>query len=114
MNVLWRRGPSSVTQVASRLPKLAYSTVLTILRILEAKGYVSHSKDGRAFVYRALVDRKDAERSAIRYILNRFFGDSAELLVVNVLENEKLDVSELRRLQRLVAEAGERSEAGER
>jgi predicted transcriptional regulator len=105
MEVLWRRGPSAVAAVAADLPKLSYSTVMTMLRILEEKGYVRHTKEGRAFVYHPLVDRNEAGRSAVRYVLSRFFGNSPELLLLNVLKNERLEAKELARLKKLIADA---------
>ena len=81
---------------------LAYNSVLTTIRILEKKGYVKHVKDGRAFVYSPLVERKEATRSEIRRLVNRFFGDSHELLVLNILEDRDVDAAELRRLQKMM------------
>jgi predicted transcriptional regulator len=105
MNVLWEKGKATVGEVAESLPRglpLAYSTVLTTMRILEHKGYVRHSKDGRAFVYEPLVDRGQASRSAVRHVLSRFFRDSPELLVLNMLEDEQIDAAELERLKELI------------
>src|SRR5687767_2591969 len=93
MNVLWDHGPATVTDVAARLPKepaLAYSTLLTTMRILEEKKYVSHTKEGRAFIYRPLVGREEASRSVIRYVVSRFFGDSAEALLLNRSEERRV------------------------
>lgn len=109
MDVLWERGPASVSEVAEALPKelgLAYNTVLTTMRILEDKGYVKHSKpkEGRAFIYRPVVSREQASRSDVRTLLRRFFGNSAEALVLNLLEDEKLNQDELKRIQRLLKE----------
>ena len=105
MEILWERGQATVGEVVENLPKsraLAYNTVLTTLRILENKGYLAHEKDGRAFVYRPLVDQTKARRTALRYIMSRFFENSPELLVVNLLENEKLDAKEVERLKQLI------------
>src|SRR5438309_1832689 len=105
MNVLWQKGSATVHQVLEALPKkgaLAYTSVLTIIRILERKGHVKHFKQGRAHVYVPLVDRKEATRFEIRNLLNRFFGDSHELLVLNILEDESIDAEELERLRRLL------------
>jgi BlaI family transcriptional regulator, penicillinase repressor len=105
MDVLWERGKATVNEVADALPAavpLAYSTVLTTLRILERKGYVRHIKEGRAFVYEAVVGRGEASRSAIRYVLSRFFRNSPELLVLNMLEDEQIDSRELERLKGLI------------
>ena len=79
-------------------------TVLTTLRILEAKGYLRHKKatEGRAFVYSPAVSRDEASRSAVRSLLRRFFGDSAEALVLNLLDDEKLEANEIRRIRALL------------
>ena len=108
MNVLWAQGASTVNDVLAALPEqppLAYSTVLTTLRILEDKGYLTHKKDGRAFLYVPRVPREQAQRSALRPLLSRFFENSAEQLVLNLLKHEKLDAAELRRLRRTIEEA---------
>ncbi len=105
MEVLWDCGPSSVSEVVEALPRRsrpAYSSVLTTLRILEQKGYVKHEKRGRAFVYHPLLGRDDARRRAVRHLVRRFFEDSPELLVLNVLESEDLDAEELRRLRKMI------------
>ena len=108
MNVLWARGSSTVNDVLDALPgdpQIAYNTVLTTLRILEEKGYVKHKKDGRAFLYLPRVPREQAQKSALRVLLSRFFENSAEQLVLNVLKHEKLDAEELKRLRRMMGEA---------
>jgi predicted transcriptional regulator len=105
MEVLWERGKSTVTEVADAVSgsaPLAYSTVLTTLRILERKGYIRHAKEGRAFVYEPVVGRGEASRSAVRYLLSRFFSNSPELLVLNMLEDEQIDQQELDRLKGLI------------
>jgi len=109
MDVIWEKGQATVGEVAEALPRdlgLAYNTVLTTLRILEEKGYLRHTKakEGRAFVYQALVGRDEASRSAVRYLVSRFFRNSPELLVLNLLEDEELTAKELRRIRALIAE----------
>jgi len=109
MDVIWEKGQATVGEVAEALPRdlgLAYNTVLTTLRILEEKGYLRHTKakEGRAFVYQALVGRDEASRSAVRYLVSRFFRNSPELLVLNLLEDEELTARELRRIRALIAE----------
>jgi predicted transcriptional regulator len=109
MDVLWERGTATVGEVADALPReldLAYNTVLTTLRILEDKGYVEHTKakEGRAFVYSAVVGRDEAGRSAVRYLVSRFFRNSPELLVLNLLKDEELSDKELGRIRNLLAE----------
>ena len=105
MNVLWDRGSATVHDVLQALPAkphLAYNSVLTIVRILEKKGYVKHLKDKRAHVYLPLVDRKDATRFEVRHLVSRFFGNSHELLALNVLEETSIDSEELDRLRQLL------------
>ena len=108
MNVLWDVGPATVGDVAIRLtgtPVLAYNTVQTMLRILERKGYVTHEKAGRAFVYRPLVDRTLARRRAVRHLMGRLFDNSPGLLVLNLLDDERIEPEELQRLKRMIEQA---------
>ena len=110
MDVLWEKGPSTVQQVLQALPMrppLAYNSVLTTIRILEKKGYVKHAKDGRAHVYIPLVEREEASRSEISHLLHRFFKNSHELLVLNILKDETMNAEELKRLRELVASSRE-------
>lgn len=110
MQILWDKGSGTVSDVAAALPRrrgLAYNTVLTTLRILEAKGYVGRRKDGRAHVYSPLVDRASARKSALRHLVSRFFDDSPELLVLNLLDDEKVDPEELSRLKAAIRKAGD-------
>lgn len=114
MDVLWKRGACTVQQVLEALPKrpsLAYNSILTTIRILEKKGYVEHSKDGRAHVYAPKVRREEASRSEIRHLVKRFFQSSEELLVLNVLEERGVDAVELKRLRELLAETPSEGEA---
>jgi predicted transcriptional regulator len=107
MDVLWEQGPSTVQQVLEALPgesPLAYNSVLTTIRILEKKGYVRHIKDGRAYIYRALIERDEASRSEIRHLAHRFFQNSREMLVLNILEDRGVDAEELNRLRQLLEE----------
>ncbi|MGD0987603.1 MAG: BlaI/MecI/CopY family transcriptional regulator [Candidatus Sulfotelmatobacter sp.] len=108
MEVLWEKGPATVQQVLDGLSEeapLAYNSVLTTIRILEKKGYLKHEKDGRAHVYAPLVERKEATRSEIRRLVNRFFGNSQELLVLNILEDRGLEAAELNRLRKMLKES---------
>jgi predicted transcriptional regulator len=105
MEVLWQKGSATVQQVLGFLPEkepLAYNSVLTTIRILEKKGYVKHIKDGRAFIYSPLLERKEATRSEIRHLVNRFFGNSHELLVLNILEDQGVDAAEVKRLRKML------------
>jgi BlaI family transcriptional regulator, penicillinase repressor len=108
MSVLWRRPSATVGEVVDVLKKkqvVSYSTVQTILRILEAKGYVTHEKVARAFVYRPVVDERQARRRALKHLVARLFDGSPSLLVLNVLEDEQIDPAELKQLKKLIDEA---------
>lgn len=105
MEVFWDKGPCTVQQLLDALsakPALAYNSVLTTTRILEKKGYVEHVKDGRAHVYAPLLDRKEVTRSEIRHLASRFFSNSDEMLVLNILEERGLDHDEITRLKQLL------------
>ncbi len=108
MSVLWNRQEATVGDAVAALRKkrpVSYSTVQTILRILENKGYVTHEKVARAFVYRPLVDEHQARRRALRHLLGRLFNGSPSLLVLNVLDDEEMDPAELQRVKQLIEQA---------
>jgi predicted transcriptional regulator len=108
MSVLWHRETATVGEVVAALKKkrpVTYSTVQTILRILENKGYVSHEKVARAFVYRPVVDEQQARRRALRHLVGRLFNGSPSLLVLNVLDDEEIDPAELTRVKKLIEHA---------
>ena len=104
MDILWTRGPGTVGKVVEVLgdPPLAYNTVLTTLRILEQKGYVRHKATGRAFVYRPVVEREDAQRDVVQHVVSRFFNNSPRDLVLNLIESEQVDEGELDRLREII------------
>jgi predicted transcriptional regulator len=109
MKVLWSKGAGTVQCILDSLaekPALAYNSVLTTIRILERKGYVKHSKDGRAHVYAPLVARDEASRSEIRHLVGRFFKDSHEQLVLNILQDRGIDADELQRLREMLERSG--------
>ena len=108
MKILWRRGESAVNDLVAAMPEgepLAYNSVLTTVRILEQKGYVEHRQEGRAFIYRPCVAETEASRSEVRYILNRFFGNSRERLLLSLLGDEDVSPEELQRLKNLIRNA---------
>jgi predicted transcriptional regulator len=108
MRVLWEKGQATVGEVVDALnvrPKPAYNTVLTLLRIMEKKGYVSHRKEGRAFTFLPTVDRTDASRSALRTLVDRFFEGSPRLLMLNLLEDGQLSPEALQQLKERIEEA---------
>lgn len=107
MRVLWDKGEASVGDVVQALkerPRPAYNTVLTLLRILERKGYVRHRKDGRAFVFVPIVDKSNATRRALKTLVNRFFEGSPRLLVLNLLEDHELPPATLAQLKQRLEE----------
>jgi len=108
MNVVWEKGETTVHDILEALPKKerpAYNTVLTIMRILEQKGYLAHTKDGRAHLYRPLVDRHEARQSALKHMVSSFFDNSPELLVQNILDDDKITADELARLKKMIEES---------
>jgi predicted transcriptional regulator len=108
MEVLWRIGPSTVADVTVALPPevpLAYSSVLTTLRILETKGYLQHRKDGRAFIYEPIVARDEVRENAVTHLLRRFFENSPEQLMLNLIDGRKIGAKQLQRLRKRIEEA---------
>ena len=108
MAVLWRLRRASVGDVAAGINKtraVTYSTVQTMLRILETKGYVTHDKVARAFVYQPVIDERQARRRALRHLVRRLFEGSPSLLVLNVLEDEEIDPAEREQLRKLIERA---------
>ncbi|HEY8313124.1 MAG TPA: BlaI/MecI/CopY family transcriptional regulator [Candidatus Baltobacteraceae bacterium] len=104
MEVLWYKGRATVADVTNALPPppIAYSTVLTTLRILEQKGYIAHEEDGRAYVYRPLVAREDAAKSAVGQLVHRFFKNNSGELALRLVAEERPSDEELRRLKALI------------
>ncbi|MGW8265286.1 MAG: BlaI/MecI/CopY family transcriptional regulator [Longimicrobiales bacterium] len=103
MNVLWKLGSGTVSEVQGALSDdLAYTTVLTILRTLEKKGHVGHEAEGRAHRYLPLVEKEEAQVSAIRRITGKLFSGSPELLMAQLLSERGLTEDQLRRLRDLV------------
>ncbi len=108
MKLLWTRGESSVGDLQAALPPdeaLAYTSVLTTVRILEAKGYVRHRKQGRAFLYTALLQEQEASGTALRHTLVRFFNNSREQLLLSMLGDGEISADELQELKKRIAEA---------
>lgn len=103
MDVLWRKGSCTVQQVLDWLPStLAYNSVLTTIRILEKKGHVKHVKDGRAHVFEPTIGREEATRSEVRHLVSRFFRNSHEALLLNILQDEEIDADQLKRMREML------------
>lgn len=105
MSVLWKHGSATVAEARDGIADdLAYPTVLTILRTLEAKGHVRHEQEGKGFRYYALLQQEDAGTSALGRLLDKVYHGSRELMVAGLLSDESIDEVELRRLKKLVDE----------
>src|SRR5215216_3434984 len=105
MNVLWERGSATVAEVRAALAdELAYTTVLTVLRTLEDKGYVSHEEEGKAHRYAPLVERQAAGTSALRRMVDKLFRGSPEMLLTHLVSDRRLGEDELRRMRRMLDE----------
>lgn len=102
MEVLWREGECSVRDIADELTKkkpTAYTSAQTMCKILAEKGYATFRKEGRAFMYSAIISQKDARQSALKSLVNRFFGGSSKELSQYLMEQSDVDVNELQSLQ---------------
>jgi len=109
MQVLWDHGPSLVTDVRERLSdKLAYTTVLTVLRTLEAKGYVSHEEEGRGHRYFASVKQQAARKNALQHLTNKLFKGSTELLFAHLVSDQKLSPEQISRMRKLLSERSDK------
>jgi predicted transcriptional regulator len=105
MGVLWDRGPATVAEVRDALAdELAYTTVLTVLRVLEEKGYVGHEEEGRAHRYHPLVERQAAGKSALRRLTRKLFKGSPEMLLTHLVSDRRLSDAEIRRMRTLLDE----------
>lgn len=103
MGVLWERGPSTVAEVRDGLAdELAYTTVLTVLRVLEEKGHVGHEEEGRAHRYFPRVERAEAGQSALRRLTRKVFRGSPEMLLTNLVSDRQLSAKDLRRMRALL------------
>jgi predicted transcriptional regulator len=108
MRVLWEKRAATVGEVVGALqsrPKPAYNTVLTLLRIMEKKGYVTHRKEGRAFTFMPAIARSEASSSALKTLVNRFFEGSPGLLILNLLDEKQLSAETLQQLKKRLEEA---------
>jgi predicted transcriptional regulator len=106
MKALWERGESTVSDLVTATSgegTLAYTSVLTTIRILETKGYVTHRQEGRAFLYTTSVGEVEASRSEVRHLLQRFFGNSRERLLLSMLGDDEISPDELRRLREAIS-----------
>jgi predicted transcriptional regulator len=108
MDIIWEQGETTVSDVRDALSKrdrLAYNTILTTLRILESKGYLSHTKEGRAHLFRPLVSRRQARLQALRHVVGNFFGNSHALLLRSMLEDESLSAEDVEELKQMIRDS---------
>lgn len=111
MNVLWDRGPSTVRDVLEALPmqpRPAYTTVLTMMRLMYEKGYLDRREQGKAHIYQARLREGPTKRGLLRQLVDGAFRGSTEAVVVRLLEDEKLSRDELARIRKLIAEREQR------
>ncbi len=104
MNVIWDHQPIAMPEIVSRLPRdLAYTTVMTTVRILESKGFIKQAgKQGRAFTYEAKVAKSAVRKSMMQDLASRLFGGSVKSMVMNLLEEEELNSKDLDELKRTI------------
>jgi predicted transcriptional regulator len=109
MNVLWETGPANVQTVQARIKgrDLAYTTVQTMLNVLHRKGKVKRQLKDRAYRYRPVLSRQSAVTQAVGDMLDRFFGGSADSLVLNLVETRQLTPEKLEQIQKLLQQPGE-------
>jgi BlaI family penicillinase repressor len=109
MSVLWEHGPSTIAEVRSRLDaEVSHNTVATMLGILEEKGYVAHTREGRAFRFQSLVTRQVAATSALSRIVDTIFSGSAEALLSHFARDRRLTREELKRIRGIIDQRVER------
>ena len=116
MECVWSKGPSSAEACRETLARdrpLKDSTVRTVLRRLEQKGFLTHTMNGRTYIYRAAEPRQNIAARAVRQIIDRFCGGSAEELVIGLVDNQVLDRQQLERLARMVTEAAQSAKGKE-
>lgn len=105
MRALWENGPSLVAEVRQRLnDDLAYTTVLTVLRVLEGKGYVDHEEEGRGHRYFAVIKEQAARKNAVQHLTDKLFKGSSELLFSHLVSEQKLTSEQIGRMRQLLAE----------
>jgi predicted transcriptional regulator len=115
MKALWERGESTVADLVTATSgeaTLAYTSVLTTIRILETKGYVTHRQEGRAFLYTTSIGEVEASRSEVRHLLHRFFGNSRERLLLSMLGDDEISPDELKRLKEAIANTADETLEG--
>jgi predicted transcriptional regulator len=108
MNVVWDRGKATVHDVKNALSrrKPAYSTILTMMRKLEVKGYLEHEVDGRTYVYRPLISQQAVRQGVLGDLVERLFEGSTSLLLTSLVEQNRISENELCEIRKLIEERG--------
>ncbi|PCJ43134.1 MAG: MarR family transcriptional regulator [Alphaproteobacteria bacterium] len=112
MTILWDRQEASVREVCDSLSQkkpVAYTTILTMLKILKDKGFVAHHKQGKAFIYHPLVNQKEARKSALTKLINQLFQGSPEILAQHLIAENNLDLAEIKALQDSLGDTEEKA-----
>ena len=107
MKIVWEKGKATVHEVQQALPPdepLAYTTILTVLRILEEKGFLKHGVDGRTYVYHPIVEQHEVNQGMLKDLLDRLFDGSRVALLNTLLEAERISQEELQELKELIDE----------
>lgn len=105
LKVLWRIGPATVRQIRDELASvrdLAYTTVMTMMTIMDTKGYVKRTKDGRSFIYEAIYQEQKASRNMLQDVVDRLFGGSTKAVMQHLLETSELDEDELKQIRQII------------
>lgn len=105
LEVLWKKKEASVRDVTEELSKkkpVAYTTILTMFKILDRKGLVKHRTEGRAFIYRPTITRGDARKQALEHLVRQFFNGSHDVLAQHLIDEHDMDLAELKSLQQKV------------
>ncbi len=114
LKVLWRLGPATVRQIRDELAAvrdLAYTTVMTMMTIMDTKGYVKRVKDGRSFIYEATYQEQKASRNMLQDVVDRLFGGSTKAVMQHLLETSELDDEELNQIRQIInRKTGEKTE----
>ncbi len=114
LKVLWRLGPATVRQIRDELAAvrdLAYTTVMTMMTIMDTKGYVKRVKDGRSFIYEATYQEQKASRNMLQDVVDRLFGGSTKAVIQHLLETSELDDEELNQIRQIInRKTGEKTE----
>lgn len=107
MKIIWQLGEATVSDVLKRQENnknLAYNTILTMMRIMEDKGYISHKKKGKAHIFSPVISASQARIKAIKHMMDNFFNGSPELLVQSLVESKNISLDDIERIKKIIDE----------